>query len=511
LVTALEPDVRASRLMAAVLGLALCCALGLAFPAFAGARIALVIGQANYQHAPALPTPAADAADVAAALSELGFTTTLRLDVDKKQLDQTLEQFARDAKTADAAIFYYAGDGLQVKGRNYLAPADAQFSDEAAAAELTAIDDVKAALGDSKALKILILDACRDNPFVARPTPSPKDAAPAPAQGLARDDAAADMIIAYAAKAGEIAREAEGRNSPFTAALLKALKSPGLEVGALFRRVQSDVAAATGGAQSPELAMSATPEYYLNASDTDQTIWLRIRNGRDVTALEDFIARFPKSGFVPDAIARIELIDARKRAPPEVAEAGDKTQPIKPNEDAAAKPPASAPLVAAAVPETAKPDLTPAIRDQLRRLSCFQGVDADWSSPAMQAALARYVRRAGRSVTGPDAALLETMKSMGAGLCRPRCSPRAVAVAGRCVHKTCAPGASLTRAGACVRPRPAAVALVAGWRHRKPCYGSPRCAGNATAVTAARTASGEPWPMWPAFATPSFLPMGRGH
>jgi hypothetical protein len=434
LTAALEPDVRASRLMAAALTLLVCCVFGSAVPAWAGG-VALVVGEANYQHAPALPTAGADAADVAAALTDLGFATTLRLDADKRQLDQALAQFARDAKDADAAIFYYAGLGLQSAGHNYLTPADAKLTDAAGVgAELTAVEAVKAAMSAAKGLKIVILDASRDNPFAARLKPG--DAA----QGLAREDAAAGMIIASAAKAGEIAPDGDGRDSPFTAALLKALKVPGLEVGALFRRVAADVAAATGGAQAPELATSATPEYYLNPSETDQTVWSRIRNGRDVTALEDFISRFPKSAYVPDAIARIELLDARKRIQSDVAAAGDRPPPVRPPEDTAASPPA-----AAAVAATPAPDLTGPIRDQLRRLGCFAGADADWSSPAMQGALARFARHGGRPVAGADAALLETARTLRPGLCRP---PRAAAVAGPCLRRPCPSGRRATVASA---------------------------------------------------------------
>jgi hypothetical protein len=490
LVAALEPDVRGSRLMAAAWVLLLWCALGLAFPAFAGERIALVVGAANYQHGPALAIP--ETADVAAALSAIGFTTTLRLDVDKRQLDQALEQFAREAKTADAAIFYYAGLGLQFKGRNFLTPVDAQLSDPArVGAELVAVDDVKTALNGSKGLKILILDASRENPFAGRLASSEGPLA----QGLARDEASADMIIAYAAKAGQIARDAESRGSPFTAALLRALKQPGLEVGALFRQIASDVAAATGGAETPELVMSATPEYYLNPSQTDRTVWSSIRNGRDLTALEDFIARFPTSSLVPDAIARIEVIESRKRIQSDVAEAGDKNVPV----GAAAS--AAPPQTATAAPEAPKPDLTPPIRDQLRRLGCFEGADADWSSPAMQSALAQYVRRSGRSVTSPDAALLETMKTLRNGLCRPVRAPKVVA--SRCSRKLHASGALSTSAGACVR------ASAARPRADERCFlfGKPvRCATLSTWLKPSRA------PSWGApFPTPSSSPpTGRG-
>ena len=156
---------RVSRLMAAALGLLVWCAFALASPVFADNRIALVVGEAAYQHALAAPTAANDASDIAATLTALGFQTTLRLDADKRQLALALAQFARDAKDADAAVFYYAGRALQVEKRNYLAPVDAQWIEAAGLrAQLTAVDDVKAALGGAKGLKVLVLDAASGLP-----------------------------------------------------------------------------------------------------------------------------------------------------------------------------------------------------------------------------------------------------------------------------------------------------------------------------------------------------------
>ena len=107
------------------------------------------------------------------------------------------------------------------------------------------------------------------------------------------------MVVVYATQAEEVARDGGGRNSPFTAAFLKEVQEPGLEVGTMFRRIGADVYAATNGLQSPELSISMVPEYYLNQSETDQTIWARIRTHADVPTLKEFLDRYPNSFYAP--------------------------------------------------------------------------------------------------------------------------------------------------------------------------------------------------------------------
>src|SRR5271165_3566761 len=134
--------------------------------ALADVRIALVIGNAKYANTAPLGNPANDASDVAQALTDLGFKVSLHIDATKRQLDQAIEQFARDAKTPDVALAYYAGHGMQFQGRNYLVPVDAELRDEISVHyELSSVDDLKGALMTSNGVRILVLDSCRDNPL----------------------------------------------------------------------------------------------------------------------------------------------------------------------------------------------------------------------------------------------------------------------------------------------------------------------------------------------------------
>ena len=296
------------RIIALVAALA---GLGLAAPTHADNRIALVIGNASYQNAPPLPNPQNDATDVAAALGDLGFKTRLIIDGTKRQMDIAIAQFARDAKGADASLFYFAGHGMQFGGRNYVVPVDAVLQDEISVNyELMSIDELKGALENSHGVKIVVLNSCRDNPLadkLARSMSRTQRDIPI-MRGFAPSERTNGMIVAYATQADQTARDGSGRNSPFSAAFLKELQTPRLEVGTFFRRVQEDVYKVTGGDQSPELSISLVPEYYLNLNETDRTTWERIRDKADEAALRDFLARYPDSFFASDARARLELL-----------------------------------------------------------------------------------------------------------------------------------------------------------------------------------------------------------
>jgi Caspase domain len=277
----------------------------------AASRVALVVGNSQYQNTAALSNPANDATDVGAALEAIGFKVMVRVDATKRQMDQAIEQFARDANSADAALFYYAGHGMQYEGRNYLVPVDAELRDEVSVHyELTSIDDIKLALQQSKGVRIVILDSCRNNPLAERLVRSLSlETRELPnVRGLAPAEAVRGMLIVYATQADEVANDGSGRNSPFTSAFLREIREPGLEIGTLFRRIGEDVFKATNGAQSPEVSISLLSEYYLNQSETDQSIWARIRGTTDPSTIEAFLRRYPNSFYAPDAVVRLDWL-----------------------------------------------------------------------------------------------------------------------------------------------------------------------------------------------------------
>jgi hypothetical protein len=235
--------------------------------ALAETRVALVIGNGAYQNVARLPNPPHDAADVAAALQRAGFDTKLSLDLDRAGMDVATIEFARAARTADVAIVYYSGHALQFGGVNYLAPVDAKLTDETDLRRMTRLDQIMADLSQAKTLRILVLDACRDNPFAEQLRRSIGTSRALPLlDGLAKMPSPEGMIIAYATQAGRTAEDGDGRNSPYTKAFLKRVNEKE-EIGTIFRRISADVYETTKHAQLPELSLSLIGEFYLNGKN----------------------------------------------------------------------------------------------------------------------------------------------------------------------------------------------------------------------------------------------------
>lgn len=275
-------------------------------------RVALVIGNSSYRNAPALPNTVNDARDMVGALRAVGFEVIDGLDLDKRGMDGALTRFARLAQDADAVMFYFAGHGFQFNGENYLVPVEARIEDEIGVQyETTRLADVVTALNFAKGVKIMVLDACRNNPFVGLLAKRQVTRGFVVGAGLAPVQRAQGMVIAYATQANDVAADGAGRNSPFTAALVREIGQPGLEVAALFRRVQKSVYDETQGKQTPELSLSLLGDFYLNREETDADVWRRIRSADDPAMLKDFIQRYPASFFAIDARTRLDLIERR--------------------------------------------------------------------------------------------------------------------------------------------------------------------------------------------------------
>ena len=303
-------------LIARLCGLIMLMLTGLAMAAPAPERrVALVIGNSSYRNAPALPNTVNDARDMVVALRKVGFEVVDGIDLDKRGMDAVLSRFARLAQDADAAMFYFAGHGFQFNGENYLVPVEARIEDEVGVQyETTRLNDVVTALNFAKGVKIMVLDACRNNPFVNQLARRQATRGFSVGSGLAPVARAQGMVIAYATQANDVAADGAGRNSPFTAALVREIDQPGLEVAALFRRVQKSVYDATAGRQTPELSLSLLGDFYLNRAETDADVWQRIRSSDEPGALRDFIQRYPSSFFAIDARTRLDLIERRSVA-----------------------------------------------------------------------------------------------------------------------------------------------------------------------------------------------------
>jgi tetratricopeptide (TPR) repeat protein len=232
-----------------------------------GRRVALVIGNSAYKNVPVLTNPQHDAAAIAASLRAIGLeAVTLVNDSTREKLIDALRVFADEAEKADWAVVYYAGHGIEVNGVNYLIPVEAKIAaDRDIQFEAVPLDQVLAAVDGAQKLKLILLDACRDNPFapqMRKTAPSQVAVAAGPtagaaigtrsvSRGLGEVKVSGATLVVYAAKHGQTALDGEGGNSPFAVAVAQRLATPNVEINKLFRLIRDDVMEATAGRQEP--------------------------------------------------------------------------------------------------------------------------------------------------------------------------------------------------------------------------------------------------------------------
>lgn len=230
-----------------------------------GRRVALVVGNGAYAETAALPNPPNDARAVAAALRGLGFEVLEATDLDHPAMVETLAGFAERLEGARVGLFFYAGHSLHVAGENYLVPVDARLNREVQVRLQTVpLQTVLQTMEAEVPTRVVLLDACRDNPLartLARGMGATRSAAVG--QGLAAIETGLGTLIAYSTSPGEVAPDGLGSHSPFTAALLEHIGTPGLEVELVLGRVRRSVYQATGGRQRPWSSSSLRDEVYL--------------------------------------------------------------------------------------------------------------------------------------------------------------------------------------------------------------------------------------------------------
>jgi hypothetical protein len=214
-------------------------------------KIALIIGNGAYKNVQELGNPPRDAKLIAAALKDVGFqTVTLSNDLTRDKFFEALRGFASDAEKADWAVVYYAGHGFEIGGVNYLVPVDARLAaDKDAETEAVALEQVIAAVGGARKLRLVMLDACRDNPFA--PTMQRTMELKLVDKGFSNIEPAAGFMVVYAAKHGETALDGDGVDSPFATAVARDIKEPHVEVRKLFDLVRDDVWSASRHQQQP--------------------------------------------------------------------------------------------------------------------------------------------------------------------------------------------------------------------------------------------------------------------
>ncbi len=298
-------------------------------------RVALVIGNSDYAHAGQLNNPATDARLIGETLGAAGFESVdIAYDLGKMELERRLRDFGIKAEGADVALIYFAGHGIEAGGQNYLIPVDARLErDRDLEIEATRLDTALTMVAGGQ-LKIVILDACRNNPFTSRMVRTFKTRAIG--RGLAAVEPEGETLVVYAAKAGATASDGEGQNSPFAEALAQRLTERGLEISLLFRKVRDDVLVKTGGNQEPFTygSLSGNAFYFvpgvvaeqpvttlasaapaiaapsINAETSEALYWQGAVNANTEGAYRAYLEQYPRGRFAGLAQQNIERITA---------------------------------------------------------------------------------------------------------------------------------------------------------------------------------------------------------
>ena len=298
--------------IARILAFALFIVLAIQAQAAEGGRHALLIGNSNYSNVPRLANPVNDATDLGAALERLGFEITIASDLGGIELNRTLAAFSRKTRDADVAILFFAGHGLEIDGVNYLLPVDAQISHvDDVTYEAIRLENFLHAIGNARTLKLLLVDACRDNPFMRRIGGNTRSLG----RGLRRVEPPGGVVVGYAARGGTVALDGDGRNSPYTTALLNSIEEPGLEIGKLFRRVRDNVYSNTNGQQEPFVygSLPSTDIFIAGPATIEGDFEIASAEG-SVAAWNDFLDRHGDSRRTVLVTAATRLRDAAAAA-----------------------------------------------------------------------------------------------------------------------------------------------------------------------------------------------------
>jgi hypothetical protein len=291
-------------------------------------RVALVIGNSAYIKTPELANPRNDARAVAEALAGLDFEVIEGFDLSKSDFDKRVLAFARKLKGADVGLFYYAGHGLQVNGRNFLVPVDAELEDEAALDfSMVELNTVLKQMERQPRTNLIFLDACRDNPLARNLSRSMGTRGGSVGKGLAGTSTGIGTMIVFATQPGNVAKDGTGDNSPFTTALLEFINSPGLNISTMMQRVRRSVIKATGGEQVPWNHSSLTGPFIFKPKvlqpsgmndggggiNVEGIYWQTIMDKEDASLFKEYLKDYPNGRFVRIAKLLIKRYEPPKK------------------------------------------------------------------------------------------------------------------------------------------------------------------------------------------------------
>jgi hypothetical protein len=302
--------------------------------AFADKRVAFVVGNAAYKNVPALPNPAIDAQTMASTLRNVGFDVVEGINLTRDRMSEKLLDFGRKAEGADVAVFYYAGHGIAVNGTNYLLPVDADLKSEMdvkLGAAINVDNTLEQTMHDAK-VKLVFLDACRDNPFAAKIRSARATRGVTVDSGLAAMTSGTGTLIAFATGPGQTALDGDkGTNSPFTRALVANITRPGVEIQQAMTAVRAQVNEETNKNQLPWGHTNLIGSVYLNqaalpadstkaeapagttaaatpASDVEVEFWRSVKDSSKVEELNAYVTNFPNGAFKALALTRIAAL-----------------------------------------------------------------------------------------------------------------------------------------------------------------------------------------------------------
>jgi hypothetical protein len=301
--------------------------------AFADKRVAFVVGNAAYKSVAPLPNPAIDAKSMAGVLRNVGFDVVEGVNLTRDKMTAKLLEFGKKAEGADVAVFFYAGHGIAIDGTNYLLPVDADLKSEMDVKLGAAINvdlTLEQTMSDAK-VKLVFLDACRDNPFAAKIRSAKATRSVNVATGLAEMKSGEGTLIAFATGPGQTALDGEqGTNSPFTRALVANIAQPGVEIQQAMTKVRAQVNEETGKNQLPWGHTNLIGAVYLNgagapvdaaaeapntpavaagaASDVELEFWRSVKDANKPEELNAYLTNYPNGTFKSLALARIATL-----------------------------------------------------------------------------------------------------------------------------------------------------------------------------------------------------------
>ena len=319
-------------------------ALSWSTASYADKRVALVIGNGAYKSVAKLPNPPKDAEAIAALLRNLGFEVVQGTDLTHTAMTDTLRKFASEAENADVAMFFYAGHGLQLDGKNYLLPVNSSPKSEldVKLGGPIEVDTMLEQTMSSAKVKLVFLDACRDNPFVEQISRSLKTRSLTIKSGMAEMRSSEGTLLAFATAPGQVALDGQGGHSPFTKALLDNLAAPNEEISVALTKVRAQVADLTQKKQSPWASTNLTGLFYMNktakadtvASDAgpqpaaaptssakagddpvEMEFWRTVKDSYKPEELNAYLTRYPNGAFSPIARARLASLQDAKQNP----------------------------------------------------------------------------------------------------------------------------------------------------------------------------------------------------